>query len=217
MGTSYRQFVNPPPPWWPPTHRTCARWACGKTDKITFEKPLCYPHWLEWEALELEECNRCHWVYAYDEAIVWATGGYAGEFDFLCDECLWHAVEEKRRPEPWSSNAGRPEEKPIFAHAKLESTTHHVYVLKLSDGTFYIGQTSDLVIRLQEHRDGTQPQTAGKNPKLVYFEEFVGQRNEVRKRENELTVWNQSSEGRRWLREMIEEFRAPLRLLDLNV
>ena len=86
----------------------------------------------------------------------------------------------------------------------------------MSDGTFYIGRTSALAIRLQEHRDGTQGQTRGKDPRLVYFEEFVDQRNEARERENELTVWNQSPEGRRWLRELIEEFRAPLRLLDLE-
>ena len=46
-------------------------------------------------------------------------------------------------------------------------------ISQLSDGTYYIGQTTDLVVRLQEHRDGQQEQTEGKQPELVYYE-FLG-------------------------------------------
>jgi len=65
---------------------------------------------------------------------------------------------------------------PILAHADIERPTRFVYILKLSDATFYIGQTNDLHIRLQEHKDGQQTQTRGKNPKMVYFESFNGMR-----------------------------------------
>ncbi|MFQ6026410.1 MAG: GIY-YIG nuclease family protein [Dehalococcoidia bacterium] len=104
----------------------------------------------------------------------------------------------------------------IIAHAKLERTTYHVYILKLVDGGFYVGQTNNLKIRMLEHRDGLQSHTKGKDPKLVYFEQFEGDRDGVSERENELTKLNQSPKGRRRLREMIENFRGPLRLLDLD-
>ena len=79
-----------------------------------------------------------------------------------------------------------------------------------------LGQTTNLRVRLQEHRDGQQPQTKERDPRLVYFEQFDGARDEVRERENDLTRLNQTGAGRRRLREMIERFREPLRLLDLD-
>ncbi len=99
----------------------------------------------------------------------------------------------------------------------LTRLKNYVYVLKnLSDGSYYVGQTNDLKLRYQEHRDGRQARTKDKNPKLVYFEEYIGEREEVTERENELTLLNQSPAGQRQLRKLIEEFREPLRLLDLD-
>jgi hypothetical protein len=69
---------------------------------------------------------------------------------------------------------------------------------------------------LQEHRDGIQRQTKGEDPKLVYYEPFEGERDVVNKREKALTGMNLGGAGRRRLRLMIERFRAPLRLLDLE-
>ena len=57
-----------------------------------------------------------------------------------------------------------------LAHVELERTGRYVYILKLADGSFYVGQTSNLPVRMAEHRDGTQPQTRAKSQKLVYFE-----------------------------------------------
>jgi predicted GIY-YIG superfamily endonuclease len=109
-----------------------------------------------------------------------------------------------------------PENRPIAAHAQLVRRVRYVYVLKLSDGSFYVGQTTDLTIRLQEHRDGIQRQTKGKDPRLVYYEPFEGQRESANEREGELIKMNQTGAGRRRLRLMIEHFRTPLRLLDLK-
>jgi predicted GIY-YIG superfamily endonuclease len=47
----------------------------------------------------------------------------------------------------------------------------YAYVLKLDDGSFYVGQSRELRERMVEHRDGRTASTAGKNPKLQYFEE----------------------------------------------
>ncbi len=103
---------------------------------------------------------------------------------------------------------------PVLVQIKLEYIVHHVYILKLSDGTFYIGRSENLVIRLQEHKDGTQQQTRGMDPKLVYFERFEGERDEVRERENDLTLMNQTGTGRRQLREMIEDLPVAKILAD---
>ena len=56
-----------------------------------------------------------------------------------------------------------------------------------------------------------------KEPRLVYLESFEGERDKVNDRENELTQMNKTSGGRRRLRELIERFREPLRLVDLEV
>ena len=52
----------------------CARWAC--TNSASFDKPLCYPHWQEWDAGELEECATVVAVlHSGDEALfVYFTG-----------------------------------------------------------------------------------------------------------------------------------------------
>ena len=91
-----------------------------------------------------------------------------------------------------------------------------MYLLKLSDASFYVGQTTDLAVRLQEHRDGTQRQTKGKAPRQVWYESFEAERDAVNKREDELIRMNLGGAGRRRLRQMIERFRAPLRLVDLK-
>ena len=52
-----------------------------------------------------------------------------------------------------------------------EEGSFHVYVLSLSDKTFYVGHTSDLRMRLAEHKSGKAIDTAGKQPQLVWFAE----------------------------------------------
>ncbi len=82
---------------------------------------------------------------------------------------------------------------------------------------FYAGQTKNLPIRLQEHKDGIEAYTRGKDPKMVYYEYFIGMREIVAKREKELIAYCLSGLGRRKIRHIIEEFRAPLKLLDLEI
>ena len=66
------------------------------------------------------------------------------------------------------------------------------------------------------HRDGLVPSTKGKHARLVYFKTYEGEKARVTERENELTLRNLDGLGRRRLREMVENFQAPLRLVDLN-
>jgi predicted GIY-YIG superfamily endonuclease len=102
------------------------------------------------------------------------------------------------------------------AHATITRPARWVYILKLTDGSFYVGQTTDLVVRMKEHADGIQRQTKGRSPGLVYFERFEGDRDLVRARENELTLWNRNTFGQRRLRQLIEAWQAPLRLVKLD-
>ena len=65
---------------------------------------------------------------------------------------------------------------PVYHHGPVEHQLRYLYILKISGGKYYIGQTNDIELRLQEHRDGLTRSTVGKNPQLVYFEEWRGRK-----------------------------------------
>ena len=52
---------------------------------------------------------------------------------------------------------------------------YYVYIIKSKkDNSFYVGYTSDIKRRLQEHNKGLAGYTQGRKPwKLVYYEAFV--------------------------------------------
>jgi putative endonuclease len=60
---------------------------------------------------------------------------------------------------------------------------HHVYVLKSSkDGKLYIGYTSNLDRRIQEHKNGLVTSTKNRRPlELVYVEEFKEKANALQR------------------------------------
>ena len=62
--------------------------------------------------------------------------------------------------------------KPSKAWAKKDEgvDAFYVYILKLDNGVYYVGHTRELRERMIEHRDGSIVSTAGKHPKLRYFE-----------------------------------------------
>ena len=155
----------------------------------------------------------------------------------LCDQCLVKTILERNLPMPYSlaSAYGRkmgidskgihhiwnppssdiPEQTPHI-HEPMELRVRYVYILKRDDGTFYVGQTIDLHLRYQEHRDGTHASTKGTNPQLVYYEKFYGQRDAASEREDHLTLQALNGLGRRRIREMIERFRTDLRLVNFD-
>ncbi len=205
----------------------CAFLGCKKS--ATFDKPLCYTHWSHWEKWYLEECARCHWVFPVSGSTYDDSGLEEVYPSFLCNDCL-HDILLKDKPRlaevakaqleklgvPVPPERLKPTNRQPLAHAPLKRPNHYVYVLKLSDGQFYVGQTNNLAVRVQEHKDGLQPQTKGKDPRLVIFEVIEGAQDEANKREGELTKLSLTPVGCRRLREMIEQFRQPLKLLDLN-
>ncbi len=68
--------------------------------------------------------------------------------------------------------------------------THFVYILKCSDGSFYIGSTQDVKSRLKRHNAGEGALfTALRRPvKLVYQEPFENMDDAV-KRERQIKKW----------------------------
>ncbi len=50
----------------------------------------------------------------------------------------------------------------------------YLYILLCSDGSYYVGSTTDLEIRLTEHQTGTGANFTSKHlpVKLIYFEEY---------------------------------------------
>jgi putative endonuclease len=61
----------------------------------------------------------------------------------------------------------------------------YVYILKsIKDGSYYIGSTQDLNVRLERHNKGRSKYTKGRGPwKLIYSEEHPDRSSAI-KREN---------------------------------
>lgn len=89
----------------------------------------------------------------------------------------------------------------------------YVYVLKLDNGDFYIGQTRSLKERVFEHKEGLTRSTSGENPKLKYFE-LLPTRSAAQIREHELK--NLATHNRRELISIITEFHELISKIELN-
>ena len=175
----------------------CATDYCKVTRGVTYEKPLCYRHWKDFDRYLISECDTCHW---FGEDV----GGSSDED--LCYECY----DRERRGYPPS---------PVYAHGPVQRRIRYLYILKLNgelDGpSFYVGQTNSPDMRLQEHLDGVVLSTKGKNPKLVWFEEWIGNRRGLNQAEDALTrLANLNS---RAIRVKVAAWQRPLRLVDLQV
>ena len=67
-----------------------------------------------------------------------------------------------------------------------------VYMLRCVDGSFYVGNTDQLEIRMAQHHDGTFPDsyTHERRPvELVWFQEFPT-RDEALNRERQIKGWS---------------------------
>lgn len=216
----------------------CGAWGCDKRT-ATYDRPLCYEHWRMWQNWTTEECGCCHWFYGPDDVIINDWSGLperaakllSNKPEFLCWHCTLVTLEEMNQLSSFLRGRTAPEAELIRSELKrelaeirpmppprreLRREPGYVYILKNNDGSFYVGQTRDLALRLQEHRDGKQVQSRGKSPKLVYFEQFEGEPDAVNAREGELTILTRSEAGQRQLRRLIEKFRAPIKLVDLD-
>ncbi|MDI6780446.1 MAG: GIY-YIG nuclease family protein [Bacteroidota bacterium] len=80
---------------------------------------------------------------------------------------------------------------------------YFVYILQSElDGTLYIGQTDNLVLRFQKHNKGLVKSTRPKNPyRLVYFEEHETRAKAMRREWELKKKWNTERK-----RKLIESF-----------
>jgi len=101
-----------------------------------------------------------------------------------------------------------------FWHKKDEGVNKFfVYILRLESGELYIGHTRELRERMLEHRDGVTASTAGKNPKLQYFE-ILPTRASAMIREHDLKKI--LSTNRRAIYRIISDFRKLISEVDQN-
>jgi predicted GIY-YIG superfamily endonuclease len=151
---------------------TCGYWKCDK--HIRHDHFLCTEHWQYWQDRLIDQCPNCH---------RFKPARYE-----LCLDC-----KRGRQVAPWSSTAAIPtqnrpngsEHSDAWKNGDREGDQFFVYILKLDDGEFYVGHTNDLRARLSEHRDRKTVSTAGRNPRLGYFE-MLPSREAAKAREAEL-------------------------------
>ena len=69
----------------------------------------------------------------------------------------------------------------------------YVYILRCSDGTYYIGHAHDLRLRLQYHNQGRGPTfTAARRPVAIVYSETHLSAEDAVKRETQLTRWTRA-------------------------
>ena len=80
---------------------------------------------------------------------------------------------------------------------------YYVYVLRsLKDAKFYIGYTTDLRKRLQEHQEGLVASTRPRAPfELIFFEAYRNKYDAVRREK-----YLKTSKGKNTLRQMLKEY-----------
>ena len=73
------------------------------------------------------------------------------------------------------------------------ATAYFVYILTCSDGTLYVGSTSDVSRREQTHNEGHGAKyTAGRRPVRVVYSEVPQSRSAAQRREAQLKGWTRA-------------------------
>jgi len=134
----------------------CGYWSCNR--RIRYGHFLCTQHYDDWEDGFVDECPKC--------------GRFKDAEYELCLDCAQGRTSNRwKRPTsiPSRKQQYAPEHSKAWTKGDKEAGRFFVYILKLNDGSFYVGQTRELRERMSEHRDGKTPSTAGRNPKLQFF------------------------------------------------
>ena len=76
-----------------------------------------------------------------------------------------------------------------------------VYILESElDGSFYVGQTSDLTTRLEKHNKGLNRSTKAKRPWKVFYCEEVNSRAEAMALENKIKSWKRRDSNKKLIK-----------------
>lgn len=174
---------------------TCRYWECNR--HIEHGHFLCAEHYQNRKDGLIDQCPKCQ--------------RFKDAESPLCLGCR-----DKRSVAPLEPPAAIPAPNRLngFEHSNAwtkgdrGADEFFVYVLKLDNGDFYVGQTRELRERLSEHRDQKVLSTAGRNPKLQYFE-VLSTREAAELREAELKRVKDSNP--RQIRRMIISFHDLVR------
>ena len=162
----------------------CAYQDCEQ--RIASWYKLCRSHNEAKDKREIDECPKCE---------QYKASNYP-----LCRNCNASSGNQG------SARQGRyePESNPKWEAADQEGDEFFIYILKLDGGKFYAGHTRELRERMGEHRDGKTKSTAGKNPRLVWFD-VVDTREEAAEGEAQLKELIDKNE--REVRRMVRAFQ----------
>ena len=137
--------------------KVCSYWDCDKI--IHPGHTYCHAHYIEAQDGKIDDCPKC-------------GRGKHVQYD-LCMDCNAKAPARAQKRGTGKRGKYEPERSEAWDKADAGVEEFFVYILKL-DGPqgaeFYAGQTRELRERLSEHRDGGTKSTAGRNPKLVWFQ-----------------------------------------------
>jgi putative endonuclease len=75
---------------------------------------------------------------------------------------------------------------------------HFVYIIQSQvDGSYYVGETHDIPLRIQRHNDGWSRSTKLKRPWTLVYQEIYPSRSDALRREKEIKKMKSSSYIRR--------------------
>ena len=178
----------------PSKKKACLFWDCDVS--IRDDHIFCYEHYQDFQDGLIDECPGC------------GLGKYE-----QYEECLdcYRNPQRRRAAAPTTTRWYKPEYSVEWEKGDATADHFFVYILKLDGGRFYAGQTRELRERLSEHRDGSVQSTAGRSPKLGWFD-IVSSREVATQFEVELKKLVDSNP--REVRRMIIRFRDLVRELD---
>jgi len=176
----------------------CGYWKCNR--HIPYNHFLCAEHYEDWQYGLINRCPRC--------------GRFKDALYELCLDCVYRRPVTRWEPPVVISTANQHynvEHFDAWIKGDKRADRFFVYILKLDNGDFYVGQTRELRERLSEHRDNKTSSTAGRNPKFQYFE-VLPTREAAELREAELKRLKDSNP--RQIRRMIIGFQDIIRELE---
>jgi len=178
----------------------CGYWSCNQ--RIRNDHFLCLEHYEDWQDGFVDQCPKCR---RFKDA----------EYE-LCLDCARGRTVPRWKPPvtiPSPERRYALESSKAWTKGDQEAERFFVYILKLDNGRFYVGQTRELRERMSEHRDHRTSSTASLNPGLHYFE-ILPTRESAALREVELKRLADSNP--RQIRRMIISFQDLIREVQLE-
>ena len=167
------------------TPNQCQFWDCKET--IRRDHYLCLGHYTRHQTGDIDKCPSC--------------GKYKDAHYDVCLNCY------RQTASTWATSRTQVTEWGTREFSvDRNADRFFVYVLLLNDGTYYPGQTREMLERLHEHRNNQASSTRGKEPKLQWFT-AVSTRREAVDLEAYLQQLNSNPAGRREINRMVVDFK----------